>query len=232
MALAAHPSPTRRQSVLGSPSRPGRTTPHALIVHHADVVRAGVSTLLASGSVCEVSNAASVYEAFRLAAVQHPQMILFDYTNAEGAEASRLFGGLWPRPKLVALVSKGATITARQCLDGGTDAAIAIDNVSRETFLSVVQHAFDGDGQVAAGFAVDSGPSPVATVSDGPVALLTRREREMLFLIGEGLSNKEIADSLVLSIKTVEAHRANLARKLNIRSRSGLMRLALAGGLA
>ena len=49
----------------------------------------------------------------------------------------------------------------------------------------------------------------------------------MLFLIGEGLSNKEIADSLVLSVKTVETHRANLSRKLNVRSRAGLMRLAM-----
>jgi DNA-binding CsgD family transcriptional regulator len=66
-------------------------------------------------------------------------------------------------------------------------------------------------------------------VDQGLTAGLTRREREMLFLIGEGLSNKEIAESLVLSVKTVEAHRANLSRKLNVRSRSGLMRLALGG---
>jgi two-component system response regulator NreC len=54
----------------------------------------------------------------------------------------------------------------------------------------------------------------------------------MLYLIGQGLSNREIAESLVLSIKTVEAHRANLSRKLNVRSRAGLMRLALTGSLA
>jgi len=49
----------------------------------------------------------------------------------------------------------------------------------------------------------------------------------MLFLIGEGLSNRDIAEVLGLSVKTVEAHRGNLSRKLNIRSRSGLMRLAM-----
>ncbi len=55
----------------------------------------------------------------------------------------------------------------------------------------------------------------------------------MLYLIGEGLSNKEIADALVLSIKTVESHRSNLSRKLNVRPRAGLMRLAMtSGGLA
>jgi DNA-binding NarL/FixJ family response regulator len=69
-------------------------------------------------------------------------------------------------------------------------------------------------------------------VDEGPVSLLTPREREMLYLIGQGLSNREIAETLVLSVKTVEAHRANLSRKLNVRSRAGLMRLALTGSLA
>jgi DNA-binding CsgD family transcriptional regulator len=62
---------------------------------------------------------------------------------------------------------------------------------------------------------------------ESPTALLTPREREMLFLIGEGLSNREIADSLLISVKTVETHRANLSRKLKVRSRAGLMRLGM-----
>ena len=231
-----HPS-DRRRLVAVSSARTNRPTSHALIVHHADVVRAGVSALLASGSSCEVSNAASIFEAFRLAATIHPQVILFDFGPGEGAEASRLFAGLWPRPKLVALVARGASVSPRECLKAGADAAIAIDNVSRENFLAVVQRTLEGGGPVTAGFAHEAVPGPAENVNDDPTTILTRREREMLYLIGEGMSNKEIADSLVLSVKTVEAHRANLSRKLNVRSRAGLMRLAmtssaLAAGLA
>jgi DNA-binding NarL/FixJ family response regulator len=241
MAFAA-PLPSRIRSV-PTPvfaARGPRTVAHALVVHHADVVRAGVSALLTGGSLCEVSNAASVFEAFRIAAHGHPQLVLFDYTQGEGAESTRLLAGVWPHPRLIALVGRGVAVNPADCLASGADAVIAIDNVSRETFLAVVQRTLDGSTPVVAGFgsaaagvqasagAVTTGATD--TLDDDPTAILTRREREMLFLIGEGLSNKEIAEALVLSVKTIEAHRANLSRKLNVRSRAGLMRLAKTSG--
>lgn len=233
MALATQQVPTRRPltAVPPQPLRQSRPTVHALVVHHADVVRAGVSALLASGSMVETSHAASVFEAFRLAAAFHPNLILFDFTAAEGAEATRLFAGLWPRPRLVALVGR-ANVDPEQCLRAGADAAVAVDNVSRENFLSVVQRVIDGRAPVVAGFPAQAARRRDLVVDEGPTAILTPREREMLFLIGEGLSNREIAESLVLSVKTVEAHRANLSRKLNVRSRAGLMRLAMSARFA
>ncbi|MGI5835596.1 MAG: response regulator [Chloroflexota bacterium] len=61
--------------------------------------------------------------------------------------------------------------------------------------------------------------------------LLTSRERELLQLVGEGYSNKEIAKQLCLSVKTVEAHETNICNKLNVRGRAGLIRHAIAAGL-
>ncbi len=209
-------------------ARGPRPVAHALVVHHADVVRAGVSALLMGGSPCEVSNAANVFEAFRVAAHGHPQLVLFDYTAGEGAEATRLLAGVWPHPRLIALVGRGTNINPSDCIAAGADAAVAIDNVTRETLLAVVQRTLDGQTPVVAGFSSSVAAVAAGTaIDDDPTAILTRREREMLFLIGEGLSNKEIAESLVLSVKTIEAHRANLSRKLNVRSRAGLMRLAM-----
>lgn len=199
----------------------------ALVVHQADVVRAGVSTLLTSAGLCETTHVASSFEAYRLAGTTHPDLVLFDFRAGEGPEATRLLGSLWPRPRLVALVAGGAQISAATCLRAGADAAIAIENVSSGQFLAAVEHAINGRGPAAAGFP-RTGPHALDPETDeSPTAMLTPREREMLFLIGEGLSNKEIADSLVLSVKTVETHRANLSRKLNVRSRAGLMRLAM-----
>jgi DNA-binding NarL/FixJ family response regulator len=240
MAFAA-PLPSRIRPVPAPvfAARGSRTVAHALVVHHADVVRAGVSALLTGSSLCEVSNAATVFEAFRIAAHGHPQLVLFDYTQGEGAESARLLAGVWPHPRLIALVGRGVAVNPADCLASGADAVVAIDNVSRETFLAVVQRTLDGSTPVVAGFGSAAGitgatGSPSATTSDtlddDPTAILTRREREMLFLIGEGLSNKEIAEALVLSVKTIEAHRANLSRKLNVRSRAGLMRLAMTSG--
>jgi len=61
--------------------------------------------------------------------------------------------------------------------------------------------------------------------------VLTPREREVLILIAEGLSNAEIADQLVISIKTVDRHRENIMRKLNMHSRIDLVKFAIKTGL-
>jgi DNA-binding NarL/FixJ family response regulator len=226
MALAALAATRRPLPGPVAPEPIHRRLPvRALVVHPADVVRAGVSTLVTSGGLCDTTHVASAFEAYRVAQATRPDVILFDFRPGEGPEATRLLASLWPRPRLVALVT--TQITADACLRSGADAAIAIENVSGNQFLAAVEHAIDGRGPAIAGFP-RSGPHSIDVDQDeSPTALLTPREREMLFLIGEGLSNKEIADSLVLSVKTVETHRANLSRKLNVRSRAGLMRLAM-----
>jgi len=233
MSIASFPMQDRRGAGrAAAPPRPSRAVTHALIIHRAEIVRLGVSTMLASGSACEVASAGSVYEAFRLASDVHPQLVLFDFTPTEGAEVGRLLAALWPRPRLIALVTRGREVAPADCIGVGVDAAMLLDNVNRETFLVVVRRVMDGLGPIVAGFPSVGESMDAALVDEGPVSLLTPREREMLYLIGQGLSNREIAETLVLSVKTVEAHRANLSRKLNVRSRAGLMRLALTGSLA
>ena len=63
------------------------------------------------------------------------------------------------------------------------------------------------------------------------LAELTKREREVLLLVAEGFSNKEIANNLGLGIRTVETHRERIMRKLGVHSVAGLTRLAIAKGL-
>lgn len=214
------------------PSQATRPLARAIVVHPSDVVRAGVTALLTNASVCKVAGAAaSLFDALRLATTAAPQVVLFGFTAQDGPETCRLLAGIWPRPRLIALVAAGQPVRASDCLAAGADAAVAIDDVPRETFLELVEAILDGRGPLAVGF-----PSSDPTLRRAPdnelTALLTPRERELLYLIGQGLSNREIAEMLVLSVKTIETHRANLARKLNIRSRAGLMRLALVGHMA
>ena len=64
-----------------------------------------------------------------------------------------------------------------------------------------------------------------------PIDLLTSREREVLQMIAEGKTNKEIANSLQLSVYTVEAHRGRVMEKLNLHSTGELVRFALRNGL-
>ncbi len=67
--------------------------------------------------------------------------------------------------------------------------------------------------------------------SDSPWDTLTQREREVLKLIAEGYKNREIADYLYISVKTVEKHRANLMRKLDLHNASALTAFAVEKGL-
>jgi RNA polymerase sigma factor (sigma-70 family) len=69
------------------------------------------------------------------------------------------------------------------------------------------------------------------TTSSTAVSALTEREREVLQLIAEGMSNSEIAEELTLSIKTVEVHRANVMHKLQGPSHTDVIRYAIRGGL-
>jgi DNA-binding NarL/FixJ family response regulator len=77
---------------------------------------------------------------------------------------------------------------------------------------------------------VDADARPGDTASSGE-AMLTDREREVLRLIAEGLSSKEIAVMLGVSLKTVDSHRSNLMEKLDIHRVSGLVRFAIRAGL-
>ncbi|MEQ9337083.1 MAG: helix-turn-helix transcriptional regulator, partial [Miltoncostaeaceae bacterium] len=67
--------------------------------------------------------------------------------------------------------------------------------------------------------------------TDGPLAELTEREREVLRLLALGHTNHEIADSLTVSVRTIESHRAHIMAKLRVNTRAGLVRAALNAGL-
>ncbi len=69
------------------------------------------------------------------------------------------------------------------------------------------------------------------STSSSPWDTVTQREREVLKLIGEGYKNKEIADYLCISVKTVEKHRANLMKKLDLHSASAMTAFAMDKGL-
>ena len=231
MSLLATPQiQTRRPFAFTAPARPRRVL-HAIVAHPVAVIRAGVGALMNEATFSQVTGAASTFDALRIAANHHPDVVLFDFSASGGAAAGRLFAGLWPRPVLVGLVGPGSPVEARECLEAGLDGAIALEGATGESILDAVRVAMDGRGPVVSGFGPERVGDRALVIDDQGTSVLTRREREMLHLIGEGLSNREIADVLGLSVKTVEAHRGNLSRKLNIRSRSGLMRVAI-GSLA
>ncbi len=211
------------------PSRPETSAAglvRVLVAHPSELMRTGLVELLRADRVCDLpAGVGSVFEAYRLAAALPTRVVIFDYPRPGGSEAARLLGSLRPRPRLIALVASGTEVGPADPLTAGVDGVVALDGAGRESFGAAVRAILAGNVGVVAGF-----PGGVATaraVAIGERHGLTAREGQLLYLIGEGLTNREIADLLTLSVKTVETHRGNLARKLGLRSRAGLMRLAM-----
>ncbi len=199
------------------------------------VVRAGIRSLLEKmPSVEVVAEAGDGREAVELVKRRVPNVVLMDIAMPElnGLEAVARITKDFPAVKVIVLsmhvneeyVQQAFRAGASGYLvkDGGTaELELAIQAVSRgETFLSpriskcVLDTYFQRVGN-----------------NHAPLKQLTPRQREIVQLIAEGKSTKEIAFLLSLSIKTVEAHRAQLMAKLDIHNVPGLVRYAMRVGL-
>jgi DNA-binding NarL/FixJ family response regulator len=122
----------------------------------------------------------------------------------------------------------------RQALRHGAKGYLLKRSVTEELLLAI-RAASQGDTYLSPAI---SGPiiaDSLALQADaemlGPSAQLTPREREVLQLVSEGLTNAAIAEALKISVKTVEKHRANVMSKLNVHDLAGLMRAAIKYGL-
>ena len=128
----------------------------------------------------------------------------------------------------IVMASQDGLITRAQALDAGLSPT-TIRHLLRTGVLVIVRRGVYADGELWRSLdpyrvSTGSGPGPRAPV-------LTNREREVLTLISDGLSNKEIACRLNVGVRTVETHRERIMRKLDIHSVAGLTRYAISSGL-
>ena len=101
--------------------------------------------------------------------------------------------------------------------------------VSADELLDAVRRVADGDAVFSprlAGFVLDAFSAPDAPVTDAEMDRLTSREREVLRLIARGYTYREVAQELVLSVKTIETHVSSTLRKLQLSNRRELARWA------
>jgi DNA-binding NarL/FixJ family response regulator len=178
--------------------------------------------------VGEVSNGRDAVE--QSAALQ-PDVVIMDVTMPElnGIEATRRIAEQVPRARILALSRHRDSVYVREILRAGARGYLLKDS-SEADLISAVRSVAHGEGYLSP--AVSE-----AVLSDyrkhvtNPVDLLTSREREVLQLVAEGKTNKEIANSLNLSVYTVEAHRGKIMEKLNLHSASEMVRFAIRNGL-
>lgn len=196
------------------------------------VVRQGFRRLLeAEWDFQVVGEASNGREALEMAERLRPDVVVMDVTMPElnGIEATRRIVKSCPRTRILALSMHKDGVYVREILRAGARGYLLKDSGQNE-FLAAVRAVANGAGWLSPEVSDAVLDDYRKHVTD-PIDLLSSREREVLQMIAEGLTNKEIASRLHLSVYTVEAHRGRILEKLNLHSIAELVRFAMRNGL-
>jgi two-component system, NarL family, response regulator NreC len=205
---------------------------HILLADDHAVVRQGFKMILAAQPDMEiVGEAGNGREALDLAGQLQPDVIVMDVAMPElnGIEATRRIADLSPRSRVLALSMHKDSVYVREILRAGARGYLLKDSISSD-LLAAVRAIARGEGYLSPGVS-DAVLNDYRRHVTDPINLLSSREREVLQMIAEGKTNKEIATVLNLSVYTVDAHRGHIMEKLNLHSVTDLVRFAVRCGL-
>ena len=205
-----------------------------LIADDHPLMRAGIRCLLEKTmDHPEIFEATDGREAIEIAETVRPDIVLMDITmpGLNGIDATRRFASMLPSCKVIMLSMHNHEERMTQSLRAGARGYLV-----KDAAVSEVVHAIDAvqRGEL---FISQKAPAVVTKVLErseaitSPLELLSARQREILQLIAEGQSTKEIGFRLNLSGKTVETHRRLLMQRLDIHDVAGLARFAIRSGL-
>jgi len=203
-----------------------------LIVDDHAVVRRGVRSLLESQAGWEVSGEASTgREAVDMARRQQPDVVVMDLSLPElnGLDATRQILKESPRSEIVVLTMHHSEELARDVLQAGARGYV-LKSDADQNLIAAVNSLRDHKPFLSSRvteFVLDDYLRRTDTADAVARECITAREREIIQLLAEGKSNKETASTLGVSVKTIEAHRANIMRKLRLRSVTDLVRYAI-----
>jgi DNA-binding NarL/FixJ family response regulator len=208
-----------------------------LLVDDHTVVRQGLRALLAAEEDMEVrGEAENGRQAVVLAKKLLPDVIVMDVAMPllNGLEATRQIMKALPNAKVLVLTSYGDDDCVSQMMDAGA-AGYLIKQTAANDLLKAIREVHRGNAFFSPAIArrLRDQCREAFTTGQSPrrAGELTSREGEVLQLIAEGFSNKQIAAELSISIKTVEKHRQQVMNKLNIHDVAGLTRYAISKGM-
>jgi len=206
-----------------------------LLADDHTLVRAGIRSLLESaGGIEVVAESGDGREALELIVKHRPDVALIDIgmPGLSGLEVARRCAQESPRTKVVILSMHADATYVRQAMRAGA-AGYLLKGAAVVELPFAIQSVMRGEKYLT--------PRISQTIVDGflregrdeadPLEGLTDRQREILQLVAEGQSTKEIAQLLELSIKTVETHRTRIMERLEIHDVPGLVRFAIRAGL-
>jgi DNA-binding NarL/FixJ family response regulator len=205
------------------------------LVEDHNLVRAGIKSLLENLPGIEVAGeAANGREALRIMRQEPPDIVLTDIAMAglNGMETTARIAKDFPEVRVIVLSMYANEEYVLQALRAGAAGYLVKEAATSELELAIRAVA-RGDTYLSpavSGKVIERSRSRAARPTSS-LDRLTSRQREILQLIAEGRSTKQIADTLTLSVKTVETHRAQLMSRLEIYDVPGLVRYAIRVGM-
>jgi DNA-binding NarL/FixJ family response regulator len=208
-----------------------------LIAEDHTILREGLRALLSSEPRFDVvGEAEDGRNAVRCVETLGPDLVLMDLSmpRMSGLDAIREIKKTSPDTKIIALTVHKTEEYILTTLQAGADGYVLKDATHSELMMAIEQ-VLMGKRYLSPGISEKviegylEGKKTLKTTSAWDS--LTQREREVLKLIAEGYKNKEVADDLYISLKTVEKHRANLMKKLDLHNAAELTALAMEKGL-
>ncbi|BBH24135.1 DNA-binding response regulator [Paenibacillus baekrokdamisoli] len=209
-----------------------------MVVDDHAVVRSGMVMLLGGKNGMEiVGEAADGDEAIRLAETIKPDVVLMDISmpsGKDGLTATTELKKRLPDTAVLILTMHDDEAYLFRAIQAGASGYL-LKSASHEELISAIRSVAEGNAYL----------HPTATkrlMSDyldklkrgdygDTYELLSDREKEIMAKVAQGFSNKEIADQLIISVKTVESHKSNLMDKLGLKTKPDLVKLAMKKGL-
>src|SRR5882724_3291095 len=172
-----------------------------------------------------VAACANGEEAVELAKEKHPGIILMDInmTPFSGLEATKQIRKIIPDSKIIGVTMHSQPAYAKKMLQIGARGYVT-KNSSKEEMIKAILEVYQGNKYVCEEIRNILSDQSLEEKQDSPsINTLTEREMQIINLIKQGFSSKEIAGSLEISLKTVEVHRHNILKKLKLKNSASLV---------
>ncbi len=206
-----------------------------LIVDDHPVVRKGLMSCLANKEHLKiVGEASNGPDAIQLTKEQSPDVVLMDVSmpGMDGQAVTEALRKEAPLVKVLILSMQSAREPVLRLIRAGARGYVLKD-APPEELTSAIETVFAGEAYFSKPVAQIALNQYISDADDTkPAAKLSEREREVLALIAEGKSNKEIAIHLGIGVRTTETHRERIMRKLDIHSVAGLTKFAIVNGIS
>ncbi len=205
-----------------------------ILTEDHQILRDGVKALIASENIAIIGEASSGTELMKLLEKEEPDIILMDISlpDLSGIELTRQISELHPKVKVLILSMYTDESFINQAIKAGARGYLH-KNTTREEMLIAIDTVYSGNdfysdsiSKIILKSYINKAKSNVEEIVN-PHEVLSKREIEILIMFAEGLINKEIAEKLFISIRTVESHKNHIMQKLNLKTQVELVKYTI-----